>query len=374
MNHRGKFLAVLASVLTVAACADTEPTGRLTGPEFEASASSREMEAAGQYVARAFAMALSEPELRAQVRNAMRASLFGEHKLVLQEFLATESGRRFLAAAAEHPGVEADLLRKAVAQLPPMDFYAPFREHRRSWRATSDVVFVVTLDQNAPEVTGYTAKGRVKTYKLADGIPSEPMLMLHPSEEKFRRVNPQSNAPGAVIEDLSDGTISGKYEYRGADGLWKSIELADLPREVVREMQCPPQGCSASTLSASYSTTSTSEATSTWMNNARIKFNTEWGDEEVRWTARGYDSGLYRGDGRIFHNANPSSWYAVNQVWLSDFAFNGWSRWIDTDVYEIDPMFDDYQGSATNYNCLNTGQSCTHLVYGSNAEATVSTS
>jgi hypothetical protein len=300
----------------------------------------------------------------------MRASLFGEHKLVLQEFLVTESGQRFLAAAAGHAGVEVDLLQKAVAQLPLMDFYAPFREHRRGWRATADVVFVVTLDQNAPEVTGYTVKGSVKTYKLADGVPSEPMLMLHPAEEKFRRVNPQSNAPGAVIEESSDGTISGKYEYRGADGRWKSVELADLPFEVVREIQCPPQGCSASTLSASYSTTS--QATSTWMDQARIMFNTEWGDEEVRWTGRGYDDGLHRADGRIFHDANPSRWYTVNQVWLSDFPIDGWRRWIDAEVHEIDPFFDDYQGSASNYNCLNTGQDCTHLVFGSKAEARVS--
>jgi hypothetical protein len=360
MKCMKRFVVALAGVLTVAGCAETGRTGTLTGPEGEAAGSVGAAGADGQLVARAFALALSEPEQRARVRDAMRASRFGEHKLVLQEFLATEPGQRFLAAAAQRAAVETAVLQDAVGKLPPMDFYAPFREHRRGWRATGDVVFAVTLDQNAPEITGYTVRGASRTYRLADGVPAEPMLMLHPAEEKFRRVNPQADAPGAVIQDAADGQVAGKLVYRGRDGRLTSIELADLPAGVVTETECPRRGCDAAGLSPSYSTASTSStAGSIWMDQARIGFNTEWGDEDVRWRAWAkksyYPNAPWQDpvvtEGMVFHDANPSSWYTVNSLWVSDFVFYPNAQYVDADVYEIDPTFDDYFGAATNYNC-----------------------
>jgi hypothetical protein len=160
-----------------------------------------------------------------------------------------------------------------------------------------------------------------------------------------------------VIQDPVDGEISGKYEYRGPDGRWKSIQLADLPGGAVTKVDCPRQGCSATALSASYSTTSA--AGSVWMDRARIGFNTEWGDEDVRWTGRG-KKGYWPGEPwrdpvvleeRIFHDANPSSWYTVNVTWLPGFVYYPNTQYVDADVYEIDPFFDDYYGFATNYHC-----------------------
>lgn len=78
----------------------------------------------------------------------MRASPVTEHKLVLQEFVKTPGGRRLVEASAKASGVEVSTIEQLIARLPDMDFYAPFQEHRLTWKATADVFVAATMDVN----------------------------------------------------------------------------------------------------------------------------------------------------------------------------------------------------------------------------------
>ena len=55
-------------------------------------------------LARLFALAMQDPSVRVGVRDALRASPFVEHKVSLQDLLATAAGRALIAGAAERSG------------------------------------------------------------------------------------------------------------------------------------------------------------------------------------------------------------------------------------------------------------------------------
>lgn len=205
--RRSPAVTLGAMMLVLAACQDghhiTEPdhTGSVTsgtdGSRFSA------VDAAGQQVARALGLAMSDPAARVQVRNAMRRSAMNEHKLVLQEFVTTSEGARVLDAAASAAGTDAATLRGWIAQLPEMDFYMPLREQRRSWRATGDVVVGLNLDVDDTGLTGYAPDGSVVTLDAADGVPDRAVLILHPAEPKLRRSDAGLAGEGDVIEDVT---------------------------------------------------------------------------------------------------------------------------------------------------------------------------
>jgi hypothetical protein len=151
-------------------------------------------------VARGIALALASPELRAIVRDAMRESDLNEHKLVLQEFADTPEGRRLFAAAASALDVSEGRLVEIVKGLPEFDFYAPFAQHRREWRATDDVLVGATPDPENRYLDAYSITGKAITLDHEDGVPSSTLLILHPAERKWREVRPQPPPTGETIE------------------------------------------------------------------------------------------------------------------------------------------------------------------------------
>lgn len=161
-----------------------------------------------QQVARALAGAMKDADVRVQVRNAMRSSPFNEHKLVLQEFTGTRAGRRLVQAAAEASGRTERDIDALIAQLPAMDFYAPFAEHRLTWSGGSQVAVGAAIDIDATTFVAYMANGETTSHVSRSGTPEVAWLFIHPAEPKSRRQNPQANTPGSVIQDRNDGTIS----------------------------------------------------------------------------------------------------------------------------------------------------------------------
>jgi hypothetical protein len=100
----------------------------------------------GSAVALSFANALAQPAARQILRDALRASPYTEHKVVLQDFVQTPSGQELLRIAAERTGLSLDELLGQVALLPRLDLYVPWVAHRKSWRGTPDVLVSVALD------------------------------------------------------------------------------------------------------------------------------------------------------------------------------------------------------------------------------------
>jgi hypothetical protein len=152
-------------------------------------------------VARGFALALASPQMRAMIRDAMRASDLNEHKLVLQDFADTPEGRQLLAAAASELAMSEERLIRMVKGLPEFDFYAPFAKHRREWRATADVTVAATFDPENRYLDAFSITGEMITLDYEDGVPSLALLILHPGERKVRQVLAHRRVGGETIED-----------------------------------------------------------------------------------------------------------------------------------------------------------------------------
>ena len=170
-------------------------------------------DAVGNRVARALALALKDTKVRAAVRDAMRASPWVEHKLVLQDFVTTPAGQELLRAAARASGEPTSALASAVSSLPLLDFYVPLRADRLSWRGTDNVTVAVALGRDLSTVTAYDVQGRTRQHTGRNRAPSKVssgpvLILLHRAETKGERINPQAAAPGEVIQDANDGEIA----------------------------------------------------------------------------------------------------------------------------------------------------------------------
>lgn len=158
-------------------------------------------------VARGIALALGSPQLRAVVRDAMRASPLNEHKLVLQQFVDTPEGRQLVAAAARALAVSEERFTQTVKALPEFDFYAPFARHRREWRATADVLVAATFDPDNRYLEAYSVDGEPIRLDHEDGTPSRALLILHPAETKARRLSLQRATTGETIQDADEDQV-----------------------------------------------------------------------------------------------------------------------------------------------------------------------
>ncbi len=87
-----------------------------------------------------------------------------------------------------------------VASLPALDFYLPFPAHRQSWMPTQDVYVATTFDKRAPSITAYGSNGQVLALRQADGVPTVPLIILHPAEPKTAHTTPLANGDGGLIE------------------------------------------------------------------------------------------------------------------------------------------------------------------------------
>lgn len=225
MSRRVAMLSV--AMLGVAAfgtgCA--ERGEQLVAPE---ARSASPMESRVDALARAFAVAMADPGVRAAVRDAMRASPLTAHKLSLQQFGASPDGEQLLRAAASAVGKSVDELRSTIAGLPELDFYVPARQHRLTWRATVDYVVAVNLNGHGA-TAGYGPDGRPVAFDLFQAEPPrQVVLVLQTAETKNRRIYPRVDRPGATIQDVEDGEIGGSFVFTDAFGTIRTIELADV--------------------------------------------------------------------------------------------------------------------------------------------------
>lgn len=196
----GQLLAI-ALFASAAACNSVTDARPALQTRASVAASETAAESQAQRLARGLAAALARPQLRAQLRNDLRDSRWSEHKLVLQAFAHTRSGKALVAAAAAELGTTPDALQQTISGLPEIDLYVPFRNHRRSWRGSPDVLVAATFDGDAPAIEAYGTDGRSNTLRLADGVPAQPLVLLQPAEPKSTSSASRAGT-GSTIEDF----------------------------------------------------------------------------------------------------------------------------------------------------------------------------
>ncbi|HEX2692420.1 MAG TPA: hypothetical protein VHL12_00080 [Gemmatimonadaceae bacterium] len=186
---------VVALIFGAIACADS-PMGTVS--PVRTSSALRDTPANAQMLAKGLALAMVDPSIRGQVHAALRGSTFNEHKLVFQDFVNTAAGERVLRAVSNALGQTVSSTKSQVASLPALDFYLPFETHRQTWKSSSDVYVATTFEKRAPSVTAYGTNGQVLELRQADGVPTVPLIILHPAEPKIHTV--PGNSPLDLIE------------------------------------------------------------------------------------------------------------------------------------------------------------------------------
>ncbi len=190
--------AIAALSILASACDDAPTSGVNAGTAVSASAPD-----ALQRFSAAMAKALADPSLRTALHEAMKASQFSEHKLVLQEFAGTPAGARVIRAMAAAGKVDESVVRGWMQQLPSMDLYVPFVEHRRSWTGTGDLVVAANMDVDDTRFTGFAPDGTRAQFDSREGTPKPAVIFMHPAEDKAERDVAAENGARRTIEDPS---------------------------------------------------------------------------------------------------------------------------------------------------------------------------
>jgi len=163
---------------------------------------------ATEALARGVAAALANGPARADLRKAMRASRWSEHKLVLQDYVRAPEGARFVSVLSDALHMPKTDLVELVDQLPLLDFYLPFRKNRLAWRGTPDMLVAAVFDKYAPTIQAYDAGGAAHTLSLTDGAPTRALVVMHPAEVKAVIPGSSASSDGGTIQDANEPTMA----------------------------------------------------------------------------------------------------------------------------------------------------------------------
>lgn len=185
---------LLLIMLTMLGCSD--PATRLNAPAAESSdrvaveaqnSPTAERAALGK-LGRIIATSLAEKSARNQLKAELRAAPFKEHKLQLGSFLRGEVGKQLIARTK--PG-NSDEVLTLLAQVRPLEFYMPVRQHRETWVGDEEVLVAVQLEEEDP-IIAFNARGE-EIRLTGDAPPEQPTLSIVPVETEFDRPMPSNS-------------------------------------------------------------------------------------------------------------------------------------------------------------------------------------
>lgn len=345
--------SVCALLLALALISCGEQKGTLLAPNeaqfVTAIQDSRRSEEDVNRLSSALAQAMRHPDVRADIRDAMRGSRITEHKLILQQYVASRRGARLMKAAAEAANTTVGELRAIVGRMPRMDFYMPFRSHRLTWRATQDVVLGVAMDVDATTLDAYTSLGDQVEVNGEEPVPEFAVLLIAPAERSSRRIRPQANTPGDVIQEYEDGEISGSVVWTDANGNSREIQLADMLGEgdIVVYAECNPEVTDCEDTGGGGSgggggTGGGAPADTTFLTHFEIFFDDGLSSSEVEFFA------TFSGDGSTghlrFEGVEEDDPHYPDVPFIFRRIAEGSSETINVHVVETDQFSDDEKG------------------------------
>ena len=205
----------VVAFLGFSACSEGPPPTASTANWRSLSAAVAEQP--GQDVALGIAQALANPTIRLSVLQAFRGSPWVEHKLVLQQFIATTAGMEMVAAAATARGVTAAEFTNQINALPLLDFYVPSRSERLSWSGDNTVGVALSTSMKVVPTSAYISAGTAIPFASAHAM-GRVLVLLHPAEAKGRRMQRQAALVGSKIQDSDDGDIGVQFIQKLGNG------------------------------------------------------------------------------------------------------------------------------------------------------------
>lgn len=215
--------AGLALVLGAVACADhgQAPTDVNLGNEpaqRKAPVDPGDRRASAETLARALALSLRNPHVRARLKADLDASPIREHKLHFQRYL-TGSATAALSRVAEASGIAAGTLQDAASRSGGLELYFPVPAHRAAWSG-DERVLVATAQQDHEAPVAFDVQGRRQVLS-ADAPPATPVLALVPIETDFDApVGPSVAAACAYSLGVGVQCGTGGSTTGSVSGLW----------------------------------------------------------------------------------------------------------------------------------------------------------
>ncbi len=238
MKHtHGEGALVFALVAAFSGCAD--PASRAAGPttslETQASAATRAASSdrertALTRIARLVAVAMDNEPARQQIKRAMRAAPFREHKLQLASFLRSKDGIALLARMVSLNGGGENDLFETLAAIRSLEFYMPVAKHRESWTGSAEVLVVSQLDEAEP-IVAFDRNGAEVSLDRAVA-PAQPTLSIVPVETRFDQ--PMSTLSSKNVRD-QNGNAIGTLEpvnFKTSSYVACDVECGDTPTVV----------------------------------------------------------------------------------------------------------------------------------------------
>lgn len=316
-SRRGAKLLVFGAALVAVGCDSVlEPEVGASNGTVPALVDTQELIASVEPqlrdVTRALAVAMEDRTVRTAVRDGLRDSPWSQHKVVLQEFLASTEGADVLVAAARAAGQQPEAFGAIVAGLPRLDFYVPSREVRRTWQGTPNVIVVGSLNPEIKHAIGFDLNGQELVNPMDRGNSGTAVLMLHPAESKLPRSRPQPRGKGNVIQSAEDGELSERlvWYYPSGDSVVIDIEAVRAGRDPqfkIAESASAPQsgtgfqqgGTIMQAGTVSPTPVNPTPSTYAYLDEFDINFDDGWGNVELRIDARFYGpAGDYYGFAR----------------------------------------------------------------------------
>jgi hypothetical protein len=146
------------------------------------------------FVARALALALHDADLRLELKEAISASSFPEHKIDFQDFIHRSATGRLVRSAAAKAGWDEPRLRGLIERFPSLELYIPVDEQRQTWNGDGDIVVLGTAlrdhdvkRQGKTHLTAFDTNGEPVEISMTS-IPSQTLVSLVPAEQDFKRL------------------------------------------------------------------------------------------------------------------------------------------------------------------------------------------
>ena len=178
-------------------------------------------------IARSFATAMADEEVRLDVRDAMRRSPWGQHVVDLSQFLQSSGGATASSRMSAVRGESVEQLHSSVVGLlQPLDLYIPSGVMRRTWSGSADIGVYASLDFEDGAVFGYDTDGRTLTYQPGT---HEAHFLIGPALRRTERYDIDAG-DSTFVEGPNE--IAMYYSWSDADGnVIEEHTYADLVRE-----------------------------------------------------------------------------------------------------------------------------------------------
>ncbi len=139
---------------------------------------------------------------REAIHSVLSRSILTENKVTLADFMRSDEGRVVKRILTAENLIRQGEVEALLSLLPPVDFYMPHPQHRRSWTPEKAVAVAALVDEVSTLIAHQPGGGEFVIDRTSYEPTAIPVLLLGPAELKLERPSwQQRGTPSPFIED-----------------------------------------------------------------------------------------------------------------------------------------------------------------------------